>query len=62
MKTYKLEYEVPDNNTEGTSKPIWYIVIREGQRLVSKDQFTYEIMRRIIGPFKSRDKIGRAPV
>lgn len=52
---YKLEYEVDEKHNEGTAKPIWYIVVTDGQRLVRKDQFPYEIMNRIIGPFISRE-------
>ena len=52
---YKLEYEVADNNTEGTARPVWYVVITNGQRLVRKQDFPFQIMSRIIGPFSSRE-------
>jgi hypothetical protein len=56
---YKFEYEVTDDKTEGTSFPIWFIVICSGQRLVSKGDMPYYIMQKVVGPFSSRESAER---
>ena len=51
---YGINYIVDDSESEGTSRPIWYIIRCDRQRLVNKKELQYEIMNRIIGPFGSR--------
>lgn len=52
---YEFNYTVDETKTEGTGKPVWFIVKTSKLYTVRKSELPYQIMGRIVGPFTSRE-------